>query len=167
MIDRRVELRDFVPGEHREILRTWLSRAHVIRWWGRCDGMLDDLLRRGTATHAMILMDGVPAGYLCWSVPPETELEAVALTDLPRPLVDIDIMLGEQELLGRGVGSSALRLLLERLRERGEYSWAGVGTSIENSVAIAAFEKAGFRPHRDFVDPVHGPSRYMIVALRG
>jgi aminoglycoside 6'-N-acetyltransferase len=167
MTSERVELRDFAPGHHREILRIWLGRAHVVRWWGRCDGFLDDLLQRDATTHAMILTDGAPAGYVCWSVPPAAELEEAGLADLPGPLVDIDIMIGEPDLVGKGIGSRALRLLLERLRVQGEFAWAGVGTSLENPVAIASFESSGFRPYRDFVDPVYGPSRYMIVALRG
>jgi len=52
--------------------------------------------------------DGVPAGYLSWQTPPRDELEAVGLADLPEDLMDIDILIGEPELIDCGVGQRSL-----------------------------------------------------------
>ena len=127
---------------------------------------LTAVAQRARDSHAVITADGRPAGYLCWQRPSPPELEAAGLTDLPGDLVDIDILIGESELLGRGVGPRALALLLGKLRSEG-VGFAGLGTSTSNRVAIRAFEKAGFRLFRDFADPESGPCKYMVARLRG
>jgi hypothetical protein len=65
-------------------------------------------------SHALIVADGAPVGYLCWQSPPKEELEAANLTDLPSGLVDIDILIGHPDLLGQGVGLRASRPLRSR-----------------------------------------------------
>jgi len=148
------------------LLRRWLQSPHVVRWWGTPNLHLPALAQRSRDTHAVITADGRPVGYLCWQRPSPSELEAAGLTDLPEDLVDIDILIGELELLGRGVGPRALILLLAKLRGEG-VEFAGLGTSTSNRAAIRAFEKAGFRLFRDFEDPESGPCRYMVAQLRG
>jgi aminoglycoside 6'-N-acetyltransferase len=124
------------------------------------------LARRSRDTDAVITADRKPIGYVCWQTPSPSELEAAGLTGLPADLVDIDILIGEPEFLGRGVGPRALALVLARLRAEG-VGCAGLGTSTSNRAAIRAFEKAGFRAFRDFEDPEFGPCRYMVTQLRG
>ena len=136
------------------------------RWLRSPDLLLTALAQRSSDTHAVITADGRPVGYLCWQRPSPSELEAAGFTDLPEQLVDIDILIGEPEFLGRGVGPRALILLLAKLHGEG-VEFAGLGTSTSNRVAIRAFEKAGFRLFRDFEDPESGPCRYMVAQLRG
>jgi RimJ/RimL family protein N-acetyltransferase len=125
------------------------------------------LLDRHPGTHAVIAVDGIPVGYLCWAPPDAAELTAAGLTDLPAALVDIDILIGEPRFLGREIGPCALCLLLDRLRQQAEFRWAGLATSQSNHAAISAFEKAGFRLFRVFDDPEWGPCRYMVIEVRG
>jgi aminoglycoside 6'-N-acetyltransferase len=120
-----------------------------------------------TESHALIVADSTPVGYLCWQEPPKEELEAAYLTDLPRGLVDIDILIGEPDLLGQGVGSRALELLLARLRSEASVAFAGLGTSASNTNAIRCYEKAGFRLFREFQDPEWGPCKYLIAEVQG
>jgi len=164
--ERHVELQAFESRRHAELLKSWLKHPHVNRWWGDQEQELPVLLRRPTGTHAVIVVDEIPVGYLCWGSPAAEELMAAGLTDLPDALVDIDILIGELQYVGCGIGPRALCLLLGQLRHRTEVRWAGVGTSRSNQTALSAFEKAGFRPFRDFVDPEYGPSRYLLVDLR-
>ncbi len=86
--------------------------------------------------------------------------------DVPDDLVDIDILIGEPEFLGRGVGPRALVLVLAKLRGEG-VGFAGLGTSTSNRAAIRAFEKAGFRTFRDFEDPEFGTCRYLVAQVSG
>jgi aminoglycoside 6'-N-acetyltransferase len=146
------------------LLERWLRSPHVVRWWGTQDLTL--LAQRSRETDAVITAHGEPVGYLCWQTPSVAELADAGLTDLPDGLADIDILIGEPEFLGRGVGPRALVLLLAKLRGAG-VGFAGLGTSTSNRAAIRAFEKAGFRPFRDFEDPEFGPCRYMVVQVRG
>ena len=163
---QRVELQEFVPGRHAALLKSWLNRPQVIRWWGEQDQALTTFLVRPSGTHAVIVADGIPVGYLCWGRPPADELTVAGLTDLPDALVDIDILIGEPQFVGCGIGPRALCLLLDELRHQLDLCWAGLGTSRSNHSAISAFEKAGFRLFRDFDDPDCGPCKYMIIELR-
>lgn len=116
---------------------------------------------------AVIETDGVPVGYMCWRTPPEDELEAAGLTDLPPGLVDIDVLIGDPELLGRGLGPRALELLLARLRADPLVRVAGVGTAVSNERAVRAFVKAGFRTLREFEDAERGRCLYMVAEVGG
>ena len=164
---QRVELQDLDPRMHAELLESWLTSPHVTRCWGEQSERLQAFLGRPADTHALIVADGSPVGYLCWSQPDGAEVIAAGLTDLPSGLVDIDILIGDHDSLGRGIGPRALRLLLDRIECRADFHWAGLGTSRSNLAAISAFEKAGFRVFRDFEDPDSGPCRYLVVELGG
>jgi aminoglycoside 6'-N-acetyltransferase len=161
-----VGLRELDPQRDLQLLERWLRSPHVVQWWGTPEQQLPVMGQRSKDAHAIITADGRPVGYLCWQRPPREELEAAALTDLPVDLVDIDILIGEPEYLGCGVGPKALGLLLARLRSEG-VGFAGVGTSSANHAAIRAYEKAGFRFFRAFDDPDFGACRYMLARLRG
>lgn len=161
-----IVLADFDPRRDLERLRAWLRLPHVARWWGDPALFLATLVRRTAGTHALILVDGTPIGYLCWQKPSREETEAAGLTDLPEGLIDIDIMIGEPAYLGRGIAGKALALLMARLRDAG-VTIAGLGTSLSNRAAIRAFEKAGFRLFREFEDREYGPCTYMVAELGG
>jgi aminoglycoside 6'-N-acetyltransferase len=122
------------------------------------------LSQRSKATHTLITADGRPVGYLCWQRPPRDELEEAGLADLPEDLVDIDILIGEPEYLGRGIGPRALSFLLTKLRSEG-VGFVGLATSTSNRAAIKAYEKVGFRFFRDFEELGFGPFQYMLKKL--
>ena len=146
-----------------EALRRWLAAPHVAEWWGAADRAMQHASASGPDSHALIAGDGTPVGYLCWRRLTHEELQAAGLADLPNGVVDIDILIGDPDLLGQGVGSRALELLLARLRAGRTATHAGVGTSASNARAIRCFEKAGFRPHRGFRDAEWGPVKYLIA----
>jgi RimJ/RimL family protein N-acetyltransferase len=149
-----------------EQLERWVRSPHVVRWWGNPDLHLATLGQRPKDAHALITADGRPVGYLCWQRPSREELEDAGLTDLPEDLVDIDILIGDAEYLGCGIGPRALALLLAKLRCVG-VGFAGLAASTSNRAAIRAYEKAGFRVFRDFQDSESGPCTYMVAQLRG
>jgi RimJ/RimL family protein N-acetyltransferase len=149
------------------MLRDWMHRPHVARWWGDPRSTSESALGWPVEDCALIVADGIPVGYVCWQAPPEGELEAAGLADLPRGLVDIDVPIGEPEFLGRGVGPGSLELLLDRLRADPLVRVAGVGTARANQRAVRAFVKAGFRTFREFRDPASGPCVYMVAEVGG
>jgi aminoglycoside 6'-N-acetyltransferase len=166
MLDVRLD--PFDSALHGELLLAWLRRPHVIKWWGdpaKAEEGLH-LLTRPIDTHALIVVDGVAVGYLCWGKPPRDDLEAAGLSDLPEELIDVDILIGDPELIGRGIGPRALRLLLDRLRGDPSISLVGIGPSVLNARAIRAYEKVGFRRVGEFEDPDCGPSQYMTLKIR-
>jgi len=160
MTSHRVALRDFDSLHDADRLAEWLDRPHVKRWWFMQKA--EDLIAHEPGSHAIIEADGTAVGYLCWEFPPLQDLEAAGLTDLPRDLIDIDILVGDPELLGQGIGSTALQLLLDRLRTRSDVRYAGLATSIDNQIARRAYEKAGFKVFREFDDPESGRCYYLV-----
>ncbi len=76
-------------------------------------------------------------------------LGAAGLSDLPADLIDVDILIGEPDLIGHGIGPQALALLLDRLRAEG-LSFVGMATAAANQRALRAYEKAGFHLFRAF-----------------
>lgn len=162
-----VTLEDFDPGRDSERLRRWLAQPHVAKWWGDPARAMEHAGRCPPESHALIVADGAPVGYVCWQAPPGAELEAAGLGDMPRGLVDIDVLIGEPGLLGQGVGSRALGVLLARLRAEQAIAFAGLGTSASNTNALRCFAKAGFRLFREFQAPEWGPCKYMIADVRG
>lgn len=160
-----VTLEAFDLSRDSDRLLRWLAQPHVARWWGDAARAMQHASECAPESHALIVADGTPVGYLCWQEPPREELEAADLTDLPSGLVDIDILIGDADLLGQGVGRRALELLLARLRCDPSVAFAGLGTSASNTNAIRCYEKAGFRVHREFQDPEWGPCKYLIAEV--
>ena len=159
-----VTLGPFDPQHDLPRIRTWLDRPHVARWWGDPEAAFAALREHPPADAAVILLDAQPVGYLCWQNPPQEELVAAGLSDLPTGLVDVDIMIGEPDVLGHGVGPEALSLLLERLRAE-NVPIVGVGTASANHRALRAFEKAGFHLFRTFHEAGQ-EMRYLVTTAK-
>ncbi len=158
-----VSLQRVVLKRHQPLIERWLRSPHAVRWWGIQEAFLSTLARRSPDSHAVIMAGDRPVGYLCWQPLTREEREAAQLHDLPEDVVDIDILIGEPDCIGQGIGPQALRLLLERLAGDG-VELAGLGTSAANRWAIRAFEKAGFGLVRSFDGP-DGQYRYMVAEL--
>ncbi len=141
----------FDPGRDIPILVTWLARPHVARWWGDPAEALAASRRYPASNQAMIQVGTRPVGYACWGTPSPEELVSAGLDDLPTDLVDVDILIGEPDALGRGVGPTALRQLVARLHAGG-VGVVGLAASVANLRALRAYHKAGFREHGDFQD---------------
>ena len=146
-----------------ELLSTWLRRPHVRRWWSETDSWLERIRVTPDDSHAIIAVSRSCVGYIRWQAVNREVLDELGLFEIPNGGVDIDLFLGEPDWLGRGVGPPALRILLTRLAGEG-VPLAGLCPSVENVVAIRAFEKAGFRRLREFDDPSTG--RCCVLTIR-
>lgn len=140
-----VTLRSSCPDSDRGLLERWVRAPHVARWWGDPGAVLQEALDvRSAATQAIIEGDGVRVGYIQWQVAPRHELDAAGLSEVADGTVDIDILIGEPDYLGRGVAPRALRLVTDRLRMNPGVPLVMLATSVANRSALRAFEKAGF-----------------------
>lgn len=144
-----VSLAPFEPSSDLPVLAALLRQAHVVRWWGDPEEALAAIRAHPAATEALIEVDSAPVGFVCWQPLSSDELASAGLSDLPADTIDVDIMIGDPDLLGRGVGPAALALLLARLRAE-RVGMVGIATAVTNTRALRAFQKAGFRPYRDF-----------------
>jgi aminoglycoside 6'-N-acetyltransferase len=144
-----VSLWHFDPKRDLVIIENWIKQPHVIQGWGDSKEIWEQLNQHSPSESAMIYVDATPVGYLCWQVPTKQELAEACLEGLPSELVDIDIMVGDSDYLGQGVGPQALTLLLSRLSSEG-VKIVGLATTVTNERALKAYEKVGFTRYQLF-----------------
>jgi aminoglycoside 6'-N-acetyltransferase len=128
----------------------WLRREHVARWWR--EDISESLAEyraalegREPTDHYLIVVDGRAVGmiqtYLVSDYPDWEEVVQVG-----PDVAGVDIMIGEEELIGRGLGPQILSAFVRDFVK----APAVVATVEEpNRRSWRAFEKAGFRHVRD------------------
>jgi aminoglycoside 6'-N-acetyltransferase len=116
MIEFRPLREDDLP-----LLREWLGRAHVALWWRE---PIEHELAQELAGRFVIVVDGRPAGM-------------IQTYD-----GEVDLLIGEEELTGRGLGAQILAQFVEE-KVQGDIAFAHVEEG--NRRSWRAFEKAGFR----------------------
>lgn len=158
-----VHLAEFDPSRHLALLADWLHRPHVARWWGDPEEALAAVRLHSAAAAALIEVDARPVGFVCWQPIPPEDRAAAGLDDLPDDVVDVDILIGDLDHLGRGVGPAALHLLVGRLRAEG-VRVVGLAGAVANERALTAYAKAGFQPFRDFREAGQD-MRYLVQHL--
>jgi aminoglycoside 6'-N-acetyltransferase len=160
-----VSLLPFGPSSA-PLLAEWLARLHVARWHPDPDAWVRWARDPPPAgAHALIDVDGRPVGYLRWQRVGRETLDALGLSEIPAGSVDIDILIGEPDCLGRGVGPRALELLIERLRDDKSVPLIGLSPSIDNVAAQRAYLRAGFRKAREYDAPGFGRCALMLMQL--
>ena len=141
MIEFRPLAEDDLP-----LVEEWLRRDHVARWWR------DDIAEyraalegREPTDHFMIVVDGCAIGmiqtYLVSDYPEWEEVVQVG-----EGVAGVDLMIGEEELIGRGLGPQILSAFACDL-----VAAPSIVATVEepNRRSWRAFEKAGFRYVRD------------------
>jgi aminoglycoside 6'-N-acetyltransferase len=150
-----------------ELLRKWLSRAHVQPWYPdptRDIGIATDQPPGGF--HAIIAVGDEPAGYVRWQYVDRETLDELGLQQIPENSVDIDILLGEEGQTAKGAGPQALELLAQQLLADPSVPMLGVTTSIHNFRAQSAFSKAGFTILLQYDPTGHGLCHLMVRDLQ-
>ena len=139
---------------HLPRLGSWLRAPHVAPWYPH---PADDLERAATpppgAGHWLIATARGPVGYLRWVHVDRATLDALGLGEVPANSVDMDILLGEPDVLGRGYGPEALQLAALTFLADETVAQLGLTTSVRNTNAHRAFVKAGFGIVRQYRPP--------------
>ncbi len=135
----------------------WLARPHVARWWR--DEIADTLAElraaiegRDASEQHLILLDGRPIGliqtYLAADHP-----EWEAIVQVGPGVAGVDLFVGEEELIGRGLGPRIIDAFAREIVLASDGVDAVIATVEEaNRRSWRAFEKAGFRHVRDVVE---------------
>ena len=147
------------------LVRAWLGREHVRRWWR--DPIEQSLAEYEHAIDGLdptdlylIVVDGRPLGLI------QTYLAAnhadwEEIVQVGEGVAGVDLLIGEDELAGRGLGPRILEAFVNDLVFARAGTHACIATVEEpNRRSWRAFEKAGFRRVRD-VEEDGRPHRLM------
>ena len=135
------------------LMRRWLESPHVRQWWGEPEielSYIRDMIEgRDTTRPFFFSVDGEPAGYIqYWFIGHHQNETWIAdhpwLAELPSDAVGVDLTIGEEHLLSRGIGSEVLRLFTKRLASEGHRTII-IDPDPANGRAVRAYEKAGYR----------------------
>jgi RimJ/RimL family protein N-acetyltransferase len=164
-VNEPVSLQPFEPT-HVRLLSEWLSRSHVARWHPDPGARLEWALNPPPGgAHTLIVLGECPIGHLRWQKVDRETLDALGLFEIPEGSVDVDILIGEADCLGRGYGPAALALVVQTLRREATVPLVGLSPSIDNVSARRAYEKAGFRKICEYDARGFGRCALMIMPL--
>jgi RimJ/RimL family protein N-acetyltransferase len=148
--------------DHERIV-AWRNTPHVREWWDPDDPPLtveaeiEEFREAQDPSHptttCIIESAGVPVGYLqFYSWDGEASyLEEVGLT-LPAGAWGLDIFIGEEGRLSRGLGSHTVRLISDHLFAEEDATAVALATEAGNARAQAAYVRAGMRVVQQFRD---------------
>jgi RimJ/RimL family protein N-acetyltransferase len=153
-----------VTSDDLPLIEQWLQADPVRQYWGDPAENMRRLRSAPGAGHwrAIIDADGRKVGLVLWQHPTRQELDVAGLTDIPESVIDIDIMIGEQESAGRGIGSATLRLVAENALADPAVPFVIGCARSDNLASLRAFAKAGSREDREFDDVPHGRHVLMV-----
>ena len=137
----------------------WLQRPHVKEWWRERDTyeeLVEHYLPSIEGTDPtdlyVALLDDAPIGYVQTYLVSDYP-EYAALVDVGERVAGVDLLIGEAELTGRGIGTEMLRRFVDEIVFAKPATIACIaGPETTNPASIRAFEKAGFRVVRDFIE---------------
>ena len=152
------------------LLREWLGREHVRPWW-RDD--FEESLREyeqaiaglDPTDHYLILFEDRPVGMIeTYLVEKHPEWEAIV--QVGEGVAGVDLLIGEPDLIGAGLGPRVLAEFAEKVVFARPETHACIAAVDEaNRRSWRAFEKAGFRYVRD-VEEEGRPHRLMRLDRR-
>src|SRR5688500_6820369 len=133
----------------------WLIRPHVSKWYAAAPSSFAEVVAKygprtqeGNAVRAFVIeVDGSPAGYI-------QTYDLAIFPDYAASLgceggvAGVDLFIGEEALLNRGLGAEATRRFVEEQVFAGGAHACVAGPDEGNRASIRAFEKAGFRRWR-------------------
>ncbi|MBT2427970.1 acetyltransferase [Streptomyces sp. ISL-112] len=158
------------------LLMSWLERPHVARWWNHetsAEAVRRDFgpAVRGDEPSEELLahLDGTPFGLMqrCRLADyPEYLVEVATLIDVPSGAMTIDYLIGEPQLVGRGLGPRMIRSAVQAIwGEHPEASCVLVPVSAANRASWRALEKAGMqrvaKGELEPDNPVDGRAHYL------
>jgi aminoglycoside 6'-N-acetyltransferase len=158
-------------------VRTWLLRPHVRAWYDDVPAQTypdDSIAEYREAIRGedptdlyLIKLDGRPIGEI-QSYRVDDQPDYAAQIALDRPAVGIDLFIGEADLIGKGHGPALIRAFLRDVAfPRYGVDLCVIGPTRSNTAAIRAYEKAGFRFLKIYLEPdAREPEHYLMQLTR-
>ena len=88
-MENRIKLKKFDKNAHYELLKQWVYKPHIAKWWGSPEKNLKDILNLeiGFLGQALIIYDEKEVGFICWQKPSREELDEAGLFDVSDDLI--------------------------------------------------------------------------------
>jgi len=149
-----------MTSEDLPLVHGWHQRPHVARWWTMRTTFeeteahyLPTIGGTEPTQHYLTLLDGEPLGmiqtYLVSDYP-----DYASLIEEGEGTAGLDLFIGDEALTGRGLGTAMIRGFVDEIVfARPETTACAADPDVRNTASLRAFEKAGFRAVREFVDP--------------
>jgi RimJ/RimL family protein N-acetyltransferase len=149
-----------LEAEDLRLVHEWLQRPHVQPWWKDretyeevAEHYLPSIEGTDPTDLYLALLDELPISfvqtYLVSDYP-----DYAALIGVGEGVAGVDLLIGDEELTGQGIGSEILRRFVDEVVfARPATIGCVADPDVRNVASIRAFEKAGFRVVREFLDP--------------
>lgn len=148
----------------------WLNTPHVREWWADDPRTLEEacaeygpqLAGEDPTAGFIILLDAQPIGYIQTYRVADYPEHAAAM-DVEEGAAGVDLFIGEEAHVHRGRGAPILRAFLHTV----VFAQPGVTSCIidpvvTNTIAIRAYEKAGFRHLKTVTVPGEEQPEYLM-----
>lgn len=156
------------------LLHRWLETPHVRAHWSDEPRTLDaiaasylPMIRGDDPTHAFVaLVDDVPVGYL-QTYRIDDNPDYARHIDVGADAAGVDMLIGEPAYVHRGRGAELLRRFVDEIVwsvTSARSCW--IGPAIDNTIAIRAYEKAGFIYQKTIEVPGERLPEYLMVLTR-
>jgi len=125
----------------------------------------DSSISKSTSTGSLGLLNGSRVGFVQrYRVGDEEGLAEILGVDLNAQ--GLDLFLGDQQLLGRGLGTRMVREFGDLVLQDPSVAYLVIDPDTENAAAIACYRKAGFTPLRETVDLLDASRRSLLMERR-
>lgn len=155
------------------LLREWLQRPRVRQWWSEretFEEVVDHYLPAIEGTEPtdlyLALTDERPIGFMQTYLVSDHP-DYAALIELDDGVAGVDLFVADATLTGQGLGSEMLsRFVDEIVFARTSTTCCIADPDVRNVASLRAFEKAGFRTLKTFVDPNDGEAHALVYVER-
>lgn len=155
------------------LIHRWLRTPRVARWWHDDVGPYEEVAQRYTAyiegeepvEPFLILHEDSPIGYIqAYRVSDDEEYyRLIGVEDS----AGLDLFIGEEEFLYRGLGSRVIRRFLREVVFANEsVEVCVIGPEPKNRAAIRSYEKAGFYFFRTIQVPGEPEPEHLMKLTR-
>ena len=147
-------------------MRRWYDDVPAARYPDDTLGDYRAAMRGEDPTDLYVIrLDGRPIGVL-QSYRIDDHPEYASQVALGQPAIGIDLFIGEPELTGRGHGPALIRAFLRDVAfPRYAVDLCVIGPTASNVAAIRAYEKAGFRFLKTYLEPDSREQEHYLMEL--
>lgn len=147
---------------HYALLLKWLEAPHVKKWWDNDIVYTLDLVKEKFGNVNYIHQDTISTeiskkvyaylvsinnekiGYIqTYNAKGYVDDTQLNLDSFKEPICGIDLFIGEKSKLYAGLGAKIINAFIDQLLNF-HYTWCLIDPAYNNTIAIKAFEKAGF-----------------------